>query len=504
MLPFYFKNYGVEFLGVIGIFAVLQAVLTVFELGMRSAMVREFAKATNRVNNSLKYSNIFYAFEIVLLGISLLILIFFFTLSDWIAVNFIRTVTFDVATLKTIFKLMSFLLTLRYIEAVYVSFMISQARYREFNFYSSFLNLSKAGLVIIFVKNYSNDVIDYMWLQIFFAFISVAIYVLLTYKYTKINLVSRRYSLNAFLRVKKNTSCLLWFSIITMLMSNIDKLFLARILRLEDYGGYVIVATAANVTLILISSVTQIAFSRFTEIYAKNNFIEFEKSIRLFIQFTVVSTCSVSIMLIVNADFVLYSWLGDEVLVNEYARLFALILIGNFIYGQVAIQQQILLAFRKENLLSMNNLTFLLLYLICLCIFIPIQGVNAVGYTWIIFNAFYFSILIYQLHKVYPKFNLFNIVFFDIFIPVFCALAAMALSHGATSDEVHGAPANMLLIFVLFVFVQGVSTLSAKDMRLKIIILLLKVKVSRNLVLTTMRRFDKIKFKLVQFVDSKE
>src|SRR5262249_5081398 len=83
--PLYIKYLGVEAYGLIGIFAVLQAWLTLLDMGMTPTLNREVARYTAGAYSATAIRDLVRTFEIVCCGMAVLIATILFAASDWIA-----------------------------------------------------------------------------------------------------------------------------------------------------------------------------------------------------------------------------------------------------------------------------------------------------------------------------------------------------------------------------------------------------------------------------------
>ena len=72
-VPLYIKYLGIEAYGLIGIFVMLQAWLTLLDMGMKPALAREMARFTGGGHDAQSVWDLLRSIEIVALGIAVLI-----------------------------------------------------------------------------------------------------------------------------------------------------------------------------------------------------------------------------------------------------------------------------------------------------------------------------------------------------------------------------------------------------------------------------------------------
>ncbi len=89
-VPLYIKYLGVEAYGLIGIFAMLQAWLTLLDMGMTPVLSREMARFGGGAHSGQSILDLLRSIEIVGFSIAGLIAVTIWAVSGWLAADWLR------------------------------------------------------------------------------------------------------------------------------------------------------------------------------------------------------------------------------------------------------------------------------------------------------------------------------------------------------------------------------------------------------------------------------
>jgi O-antigen/teichoic acid export membrane protein len=83
-IPVYIKYLGIEAYGLISIFALLQAWLTLLDMGMTPARSREMARFTGGAHNAQLIRDLLRSIEIIGFGMAILVALGIWAASEWL------------------------------------------------------------------------------------------------------------------------------------------------------------------------------------------------------------------------------------------------------------------------------------------------------------------------------------------------------------------------------------------------------------------------------------
>ena len=138
-IPLYIKYLGIEAYGLIGIFALLQAWLSLLDMGMTSTLSREMARFTGGVHSNESIRDLLRSIEIIAVAVAVLISAGIYLGANWIATDWLRTETLSTEVVAQAFAIMGFVAALRFIEGIYRSAIVGLQRQVLFNIVNSLM-----------------------------------------------------------------------------------------------------------------------------------------------------------------------------------------------------------------------------------------------------------------------------------------------------------------------------------------------------------------------------
>ena len=114
-VPVYIRFLGIEAYGLIGIFAILQAWLTLLDLGMTPALSREMARFTAGAHNAESIRDLLRSLEIIGLVIAAAIALGVFASSSWLASSWLRSEHLSSGVISQALAAMGVVTALRFI-----------------------------------------------------------------------------------------------------------------------------------------------------------------------------------------------------------------------------------------------------------------------------------------------------------------------------------------------------------------------------------------------------
>ncbi|MCQ3924442.1 MAG: hypothetical protein DPW12_09620 [Rhodocyclaceae bacterium] len=85
---------------------------------------------------------------------------------------------------------------------------------------------------------------------------------------------------------------------LVLLLMQVDKILLSRLLSLEDFGYYTLAVTVASAISLLVSPISQAFFPRFTEIASRGDYEELRSEYHRGAQFVTILVAPLAMILI--------------------------------------------------------------------------------------------------------------------------------------------------------------------------------------------------------------
>lgn len=398
-IPLYIKYLGVEAFGLIGLFAVLQASLSLLDMGMTPTLNREIARFTGGAHSAQSIRDLLRSIELIALSIATLIAGGLALCSNWIATNWLTPGELPVHVVDQAFVIMGLVIGLRLVEGIYRSCIIGLQQQVLFNVVNSLMTTLRSGGAVGVLIFISPTIEAYFIWQGMVSLLTVGVLAAVTY--AKLPRADRTASFSpaALRAVWRFAGGMMVITFLALLLTQIDKIILSNMLSLREFGYYTLAATVASGLFLLIIPITQAFYPQMCELYAKNDVKALAEIFHIGSQLISVSAGSVAIVIIVFSETLLQVWTQDQELVVKVAPLLSLLVLGNFLNSLVHMPYQAQLAHGWTGLGVKVNAAAVLLIVPAILWVTPRFGAEGAAWVWVSLNAGYVLVAINLMYR---------------------------------------------------------------------------------------------------------
>ena len=126
-----------------------------------------------------------------------------------------------------------------------------------------------------------------------------------------------RFSITALRSVWRFAGGMVGITFLALLLTQIDKILLSKLLSLSEYGYYTLAAVVAGALYMLMSPITQAWYPRLCELYARNDRVALAETYHQGAQLVSVIAGSAAIVLILFSETFLRLWTQDPELAGD-------------------------------------------------------------------------------------------------------------------------------------------------------------------------------------------
>jgi len=343
-VPVYIHYLGLEAYGLIGFFAMLQAWFTLLDAGLGPALGREMARFTGGQHTPESIRDLLKSVETISIGVAFLLVLCLWFGSDWIANNWLVSQELAVNTIKNAIALMGFVAASRVLEGVYRSALLGLQKQVVFNFIligtSTLKSVGAVGVIALIEPSIEAF---FVW-QAIASVITVWALAVTCKRVLPTSQRSPRFSWKELGEVWVYAKGMLFITILSLMLMQIDKLVLSRVLSLTDFGVYSLAATVAMALLVLITPISQAWFPRLSQLHAQAQELEMISVFHIGAQLVTVILGSAAVILFLFAERVLVLWTQNTELAEQVAPLLKVLILGNLLHGFMWIPYQAQLA----------------------------------------------------------------------------------------------------------------------------------------------------------------
>ena len=416
--PIYIKYLGIESYGLIGFFTILTSLFTIIDTGITPTIVREVAKYNAGIHKTEIIRDILKTFEFY----SLILVLFFFggfaLFSPFISNNWLKYNNLSPEIVTRAFSIMCLVTGLRFFEGFYRSVIIGFERQVLSNIIiiisSSVRNF---GALILVSKISSNIDIFFIW-QGVVSILTLIIFYTSTYKLIP---KSKRKNIISFSIIKNSwnfASGMIGVTIISLILTQSDKLLISKKLTLEYFGYYNIAFSSSSILFSLIVPISQAMYPRFCNLYESQKTKLFSHQFHLSSQLVSIISGSAFSVFFFYSNLILSLWLHNIKIVEQVEPIMKIMLLGNLLNGLNHIPHQAQLSHGWSRLAFYINCFAVIFYLPSMNWALNNFGILGIAWSWVFLNLFYIlfsaNLMFFKILKSEKLKWYFN----DIFLPI--------------------------------------------------------------------------------------
>lgn len=425
-IPLYIKYLGIEAYGLIGLFAVLTAWFSLLDMGMTPTLSREMARFSGGSHTAVSIRDLLRSIEIIALGIAILIASGVALGSDWLASSWLKAEELPTEVVAHAFAIMGLVTALRFVEGVYRSSMVGLQRQVLFNAVNSIMaTLRGVGAVAILAWVAPTIQAFFLW-QGLISLATLAILAVTTYATLPVAERGGRFSLDALRGVWHFAGGMMGITFLALLLTQVDKVILSKLLTLSEYGYYTLAAVVAGAMYMLVSPITQAWFPRLSQLHAAGDYVGLARMYHQGAQLVSVVLGSAALVLIVFSETFLHLWTQDAALAHRTAPLLSLLVLGNLLNGLMWIPYQTQLAHGWTSLTVSINIVAVLFIVPAILWATPRYGAEGAAWVWVSLNAGYVLIGIHFMYRRILRAEKWRWYVQDVLQPLFSALFVVA------------------------------------------------------------------------------
>jgi len=458
-VPLYIKYLGIESYGLIGLFAVLTAWLSLLDVGMTPTLSREMARFTGGSHSPQSIRDLLRTIEVITFSIALVIAGGIALGANWIATYWLSAEELPLQVVSQAFAIMGLVTALRFAESVYRSSIVGLQRQVLFNIVNSSLaTLRGLGAVGILVWVLPTIDAFFLW-QGLLSILTLCILAAITYASLPPIQHRARFSLQTLRGVWRFAGGMLGITFLALLLTQVDKVLLSKLLSLTDYGYYTLAAAVAGALYMLISPITQAVYPRLCELHAAGDRAMLADTYHKAAQLVSVLAGSAAIVLMLFGETFLRLWTQNADLAARTAPLLSLLMLGNLLNGLMWVPYQTQLAHGWTSLTVKVNVVAVAVIVPAILLVTPRYGAIGAAWAWAGLNLGYVLIAVQFMYRRILRTEKWRWYIQDLLLPLGAALSVALLLK--LSWPVANTLISQLLLLALAALLTSTAALLA-------------------------------------------
>lgn len=474
-IPLYIKYLGVEAYGLIGLFAAMQAWMVLLDAGMTPTLTREMARFTAGAHSPQTIRNLLRSIEIPCFGIAALIALTLWAGSGYLSTHWLNAEHLSTAEVARAISMMALVVALRFCEGLYRGSLFGLQKQAWYNaVYATFATLRHGGAVAVLIFVSPTIEAFFLW-QALISLLSVALFAARVHKELPKPPAPARFSVQALKDVWRFAAGVLGITFLALLLTQVDKILLSRLLSLTNFGYYSLAATVAGTFYMIVGPITQALYPRVVELVTQADQAGLSSLYHKGAQLVTASTAPAVLLLSIFPANVIYMWSGDVSLAEHTAPILSVLVLGTFLNSLMWMPYQLQLAHGWTTLTLKSNIIAVGILIPALFWVVPRYGALGAAAIWVALNTGYVLLVIYFMHRKLLLAERSRWYLSDILAPIAGALGMILLARlfqpAADSSRI-GWFAFFMIVGILAVLA---ATLAAGELRPRLIMITQKV-----------------------------
>lgn len=427
VVPFYLNHLGIEAYGLIGFFVTLQALLQLLDLGLAPTINREVARCS--ANGQISEARtLLHSLAYVYWAMAVLIALLVFATAPLIAEHWFQDKGLPIQTILTSVMLMGLIVASRWPVGLYAGALMGAQR----------LTVSSGiSMVMVTISNFGAVGI--------LAFVSPTIEAFFTWQACTGLIYALAMRLAAWQVLQKpegvrfDIGCLkrVWrfsvgmsgVAILAVILLQIDKLVLSKLLSLEAFGHYTLATVLAGGLNILITPLFNAIYPYMTHLVANHQEKQLTEFYRLGTRLFLSLLFPVAVTISVFSNDLILLWTRDQTIANSASPIVSIFILGTAINGAMHFPFALQLAHGNSSLPLKIAFFLTIIFLPSTIVLANIYGAVGGAISWLMMNTIYLILGSWLTHRLLLKSLTIKWLITDIGIPM-CLTLALTYTGG--------------------------------------------------------------------------
>lgn len=448
-VPFYIKFMGIGSYGLLGIFASLQSIFSLLDMGLSTTLNREMAILSAQQDKAKDMRDIVRTLEIIYWGIGVLVALAIIALAWPISHYWVRSDKLPLSTVYQALTIMGVIIAVQWPISFYSGGLRGLQKHVILNCINvGIVTLQGVGAILILWRISPTIQAFFTW-QIIVSLFGTFITAALLWANLPKAVNHPRFQKKVLLRVWRFAGGMTAIFITTMLLTQIDKIVLSKMLTLEMFGYYTLAAAVAKVIYNFQGPIYASLFPRLCQLISLPDHTELIALYHKACQLLSVMVLPAAMVIALFSSEIMFLWTGNRSIVSNTQYLISVLVIANACNALMCLPGGLTYADGWTDLALYTNIIAIFILTPMTMLLIKYYGTIGAAVSWLVLNSGYVLIVIHIVHMRLLKSEKKRWYFIDVGLPLLGALSAAFLWRIF-------APDNMSRGFILF-YLVGVS-----------------------------------------------
>jgi O-antigen/teichoic acid export membrane protein len=459
-IPVYLKYMGAEAFGLVGFSATLQSLVIILDLGIPTAINREFALYTCRKEQTQNMRDLLRSIEVIYWFIALMIALIIYSFSGYLSANWLNSRELRLETVQWAIILIGISLAFEFLASLYGGGLLGLQHHATFNILKTVMWTIRGVGAVFMVMSTSAPLINYFMWQVMISAISTLIFAVFLWAALPKSSCKASFNISLVKSIMRFAFGMSAISIILLLFNQVDKIIVSRWSDLEMFGYYSLAWQVVGVLFLIYYPVYTTFFPIFTQAVAKNDFQVLKQKYHLACQLMAVILLPISLFIGLFSHELILAWTGNHEAMQHSAPVLSIVLVGATSSALRYLPFSLLQAFGKTGYGLSVYIPGLFLLISVMAYVTGKFGILGAASAWSFICVLQNGILITIVHRKYLPGVHVEWLINDLARPLIGSLTAIGLAKLIfiwPAARLEGLLLSMGILATAFVFSAGLS-----------------------------------------------
>jgi O-antigen/teichoic acid export membrane protein len=372
-IPLYIKFMGIESWGLIGIFATLQVIFGLLDMGLSSTLTREMSRLSVLPGKEQEMRNLVRTLEVLYWSVAVFVGITVVSLSPFITHHWVKTSQLSPKTIEQALLIMGFVMALQMPIGFYSGGLMGLQKQVLLNVINiSIGTLRGAGAVLILWLVSPTIQAFFLW-QIVISIINIFLLTLFLWRRLPLGEKKVVFQKQLLKGIWKFAAGMSGISILAVILTQLDKVILSKMLSLEMFGYYMLASVVAMSLGRFFTPVFYSIYPRFTQLVSIDDQDGLKRLYHKSSQFMSVLILPAAIVIALFSYEIILLWTQNPITAERTHLLVSILICGTALNGLMNFPYALQLAFGWTKLSVSKNI-------IAMILFVPLIIYSAMRY----------------------------------------------------------------------------------------------------------------------------
>lgn len=444
-IPLYIKFMGIESYGLIGVFAMIQAMFGVLDMGLSTTLNREMASLSALPDRGQDMRNTVRTLEVIYWGVAFLVGMAVVAISPEVARHWLNAGTLPFETVAQAVMLMGCAVALQWPASFYSGGIRGLQRHVLLNAINIGMGTLRGGGVILVLWLISPTIQAFFLWQISIGALNTFLLAFLLWYQLPRSRQAAAFDGRLLVGVWRFTAGMTAITLSAMLLTQVDKIILTKMLSLEKFGYYTLAGVVAGGLGMIIAPIVNSVFPRFAELATLRDDLALKHLYHISTQLMALLILPVAVTLAFFPQEVLLAWTGSLHTAQNTSPIVRVLIIGSALNALMYLPSTLQLAYGWTGI-GLKITLFLIVVLVPAIIMLTgYFGAVGAAWAWVSLNVIYMAMGVPLTHRRLLKGEA-QAWFRDIAYPSISVLAVVLIGR-AMFDGL--APSTTAVYFVI-------------------------------------------------------